>query len=78
MLSAPGDLPFFSIRNTFSTSSSLGIGASPVSVFYVMTGIRHRRSSQNEAVVYLQNGLTWNYQILDESSHWSSLQPHQM
>ena len=47
---------------------------------YVMTDVywrrRRCRSSQGEAVIYLENGLTWKHQILHEPSHRSVLQPH--
>ena len=39
-------------------------------------GVRWRRSSQSEAVLYLENGLTKNHQTLHVPSQWSGLQPH--
>ena len=36
---------------------------------YVMTGVVRRRPSQSVDVVYLENGLTWNHDILRVHPH---------
>ena len=41
-------------------------------------GLCRRRSLQSEAVVYLENSLTWNHLILHEPSYWPDLQLHRI
>ena len=57
---------------------SLFLGKTPMWLFglYVMADIVVRRPSQNEAVVFLENGLSQNYQISYGRPHPSNLKQH--